>query len=245
MNRQGRVAGKVAIVTGAARGMGASHVRVLASEGATVIATDIHGPTTTDGVEGAVRFILHDVTDAQNWSSLVADVEATYGRIDVLVNNAGVQIRSFGVEGTDEELERVIAVNQRGVFFGMRAVVPVMLRAGAGSIVNIASVAALVGLRGSIPYQGSKAAVIAMSRGAAVSYGGQNIRVNAICPGLVVTDMTSSADSGAVDAMIAQIPLCRDGQAHEVSAGVLFFASDESSYVTGVTLPIDGGFVVP
>lgn len=245
MNGRGRVEGKVIIVTGAARGMGASHVRTLASEGATVIATDILNASTSDGIDGAGEFTELDVTNAQGWTTLVADIEARFGRIDVLVNNAGVQVRSFGVEGTDEEFERVVAVNQRGVFFGMRAVLPAMLRAGAGSIVNIASVAALVGLRGSIPYQGSKAAVIAMTRGAAVSYGRQRVRVNAICPGLIVTDMTSSADAGAVETMIAQIPLGRDGQAREVSAGVLFFASDESSYVTGVTLPIDGGFVVP
>jgi NAD(P)-dependent dehydrogenase (short-subunit alcohol dehydrogenase family) len=137
----------------------------------------------------------------------------------------------------------VIAVNQRGVFLGMRTVIPGMVRLGAGSVVNVSSVSALVGIRGSIPYQGSKAAVIGLTRGAAVSYGPDNVRVNAICPGLVVTGMTSSASSDAVEAMKAQIPLGRDGRPDEISGAVVFLASDESSYITGVILPVDGGFV--
>ena len=125
----------------------------------------------------------------------------------MLVNNAGIQVRSVGIEADDEEWARVTAVNQRGVFLGMRAVIPGMVRNGGGSIINVASVAALVGLPGSIPYQASKAAVLGLTRGAAVSYGRDNIRVNAICPGLVVTGMTESASPAAVDAMKAQIPL--------------------------------------
>jgi NAD(P)-dependent dehydrogenase (short-subunit alcohol dehydrogenase family) len=129
------------------------------------------------------------------------------------------------------------------VFLGMRAVIPGMALRKRGSIVNVASVAALVGLPGSIPYQASKAAVLGLTRGAAVSYGPDNIRVNAICPGLVVTGMTESASPAAVEALKAQIPLRRDGRPEEVSAAVVFLASDESAYITGVALPIDGGFV--
>ena len=174
---------------------------------------------------------------------MVADVERAHGAVDVLVNNAGVQVRSAGIEADDREWDLVTSVNQRGIFLGMRAVIPGMAARGGGSIVNIASVAALVGLHGSIPYQGSKAAVLGLTRGAAVSYGRDNIRVNAICPGLVVTGMTASASAHAVEDMTARIPLGRDGRPEEVSAAVVFLASDEASYITGVTLPVDGGFV--
>ena len=172
----------------------------------------------------------------------MSDVEQAHGPIDVLVNNAGIQVRSTGIEADDDEWAKVIAVNQRGVFLGMQAVIPGMVRHGGGSIINVASVAALVGLRGSIPYQASKAAVLGLTRGAAVSYGPDNIRVNAICPGLVVTGMTESASPAAVKALKAQIPLGRDGRPEEIAAVVVFLASDESSYLTGVALPVDGGF---
>ena len=156
---------------------------------------------------GEASYHDHDVTDPGAWRDLVAAVEQMHGPIDVLVNNAGVQVRSAGIEADDEEWARVTGVNQRGVFLGMRAVIPGMVEKRRGSIVNVASVAALVGLRGSIPYQGSKAAVLGLTRGAAVTYGRDNIRVNAICPGLVVTGMTESASPAAVAAMKAQIPL--------------------------------------
>ena len=195
------------------------------------------------GADGRASYHDHDVTDADAWLQLVASVESTHGPIDVLVNNAGVQVRSAGIEADDAEWEKVTAVNQRGVFLGMRAVIPGMVRKGGGSIINVASVAALVGMPGSIPYQASKAAVLGLTRGAAVSYGPDNVRVNAICPGLVVTGMTESASPGAVEAMKAQIPLRRDGRPEEIAAAVLFLASDDSSYITGVALPIDGGLV--
>ena len=243
------MAGKVALITGAAQGMGASHSQALAREGASVAIADI----ATDAGErlaaelraagGSSSYHDHDVTDPRAWRELVTAVERAYGPIDILVNNAGVQLRSAGIEADDEEWEKVTAVNQRGVFLGMRAVIPGMTSNGGGSIVNVASVAALVGLQGSIPYQASKAAVLGLTRGAAVSYGRDNIRVNAICPGLVVTGMTESALPAAVEAMKARIPLGRDGRPEEVSAAVLFLASDDSSYITGAVLPIDGGFV--
>ena len=246
----GRLTGKVAIVTGAARGMGAAHVRALACEGAIVAVTDIVdelGASLAEELasEGAtVSYHHHDVTSQASWEAVVETVERTHGRIDVLVNNAGVQVRSIGIEADDREWELVTGVNQHGVFLGMQAVIPSMLRTGGGSIVNIASVAALIGLPGSIPYQASKSAVLGLTRGAAVSYGANGIRVNAICPGLVITSMTESASPEMVDAIKRQIPLGRDGRAEEIASGVVFLASDESSFITGVALPIDGGMVV-
>jgi NAD(P)-dependent dehydrogenase (short-subunit alcohol dehydrogenase family) len=245
-----RVAGKVALVTGGAGGMGAAHVRALAREGATVVITDVDaeaGARLADEIRAAgSEAASHrlDVADADSWRAVVAEVAQTYGQIDVLVNNAGVQVRSVGVEVEEREWDLVTAVNQRGVFLGMQAVIPGMVERGGGSIVNIASVAALVGLRGSIPYQASKAAVLGLTRGTAAAYGPDNIRVNAICPGLVVTGMTQSADAEAVARMKVQIPLGRDGRPEEVAAAVVFLASDESSYITGIALPVDGGYVV-
>jgi NAD(P)-dependent dehydrogenase (short-subunit alcohol dehydrogenase family) len=244
-----RLAGKVVFVTGAAGGMGAAHARALAREGATVLITDVSAEGCAQladelraaGAEASSHAL--DVSDAAGWREVVAAACDAHGGIDVLVNNAGVQVRSVGIEADEREWNLVTSVNQRGVFLGMQTVIPGMVQRGGGSIVNIASVAALVGLRGSLPYQGSKAAVLGLTRGAAAAYGPDNVRVNAICPGLIVTGMTESADTGAVEAMKAQIPLRRDGRPDEVSAAVVFLASDESSYITGVALPIDGGYV--
>jgi 3alpha(or 20beta)-hydroxysteroid dehydrogenase len=250
VNAGGRLEGKVVVVTGGASGMGASHARRLAQEGATVAITDIAADAAA-GLAEELRAAGHtasshvlDVADAGAWQQVVADIERAHGPIGVLVNNAGVQVRSTGIEVDDREWELVTSVNQRGVFLGMQAVIPGMVANGGGSIVNVASVAAIVGMQGSIPYQGSKAAVLGLTRGAAVTYGHANIRVNAICPGLVVTGMTASASDEAFARIKAQIPLARDGKPDEVSAAVVFLASDESSYITGVTLPVDGGLVV-
>jgi NAD(P)-dependent dehydrogenase (short-subunit alcohol dehydrogenase family) len=249
MNAARRVAGKVALITGAARGMGAAHARTMAREGATVAIADIAPEAGQElaaelrGAGGQASYHDLDVTDPGAWRDIADAVQRAYGRIDVLVNNAGVQMRSFGIEADDDEWAKVTAVNQYGVFLGMRAVIPSMAENGGGSIVNIASVAALVGLPGSLPYQASKSAVLGLTRGAAAAYGPQRIRVNAICPGLIVTAMTESASMDAVNAMKAQIPLRREGKPEEISAAVVFLASDESSYITGAALPIDGGFV--
>ena len=229
--------------------MGAAHSRAMAREGAAVAIADLAtrpGEALAAEIRAAgAKSSYHqlDVTDGAAWAAVVPAVEHAHGPISVLVNNAGVQVRSVGIEADDAEWEKVTAVNQRGVFLGMQAVIPGMVRLGGGSIVNVSSVAALVGMRGSIPYQASKAAVLGLTRGAAVSYGADRIRVNAICPGLVVTGMTSSAAPEAVEALKAQIPLGRDGRPDEISGAVVFLASDESSYITGVTLPVDGGFV--
>jgi NAD(P)-dependent dehydrogenase (short-subunit alcohol dehydrogenase family) len=245
----GRVASKVALITGAARGMGAAHACAMAREGASVAIADIAaeaGEQLAAELQSAgaqASYHHHDVTDPAAWREVTAAVERRHGPINVLVNNAGVQIRSFGIEADDDEWATVIAVNQQGVFLGMRTVIPSMSANGGGSIINIASAAALVGLPGSLPYQASKSAVLGLTRGAAVAYGRQSIRVNAICPGLIITSMTESASADAVESMTAQIPLGRDGKPEEISAAVVFLASDESSYITGVALPIDGGFV--
>src|SRR5829696_3702218 len=168
-----RLAGKVAVVTGGASGMGASHVRSLATEGAKVAITDIAsdaGDQLADELAAAgcdASFHRLDVADPAGWQQVVADVVRAHGAIDVLVNNAGVQVRSAGIDADDAEWDLVTSVNQRGVFLGMSAVIGGMVDNGGGSIINVASIAALVGLQGFIPYQGSKAAVLGLTRGAA------------------------------------------------------------------------------
>jgi 3alpha(or 20beta)-hydroxysteroid dehydrogenase len=245
-----RLLGKVAVVTGGAGGMGAAHVRALAAEGAKVAIADIAenaGAQLAQELDAAgASASAHrlDVSDPAAWARIVSEVTAAHGPVDILVNNAGVQVRSTGVDADDREWNLVTGVNQRGVFLGMQAVIPGMVAHGGGSVINIASVAALVAMRGSIPYQGSKAAVLGLTRGAAVTYGRDNVRVNAICPGLVITGMTQSAATENVEAMKSQIPLGRDGLPEEIAAVVVFLASDESSYITGVALPVDGGLVV-
>jgi NAD(P)-dependent dehydrogenase (short-subunit alcohol dehydrogenase family) len=246
MAKQPRIlAGETAAITGAARGIGRATAQAFLRQGMRVAIGDVDEQaarkTAAELGPSAVALPL-DVTDRGSFTAFLDAAERELGPIDVLVNNAGVQVRSVGIEADDAEWEKVVGVNQRGVFLGMRTVIPGMVRSGGGSIVNVSSVSALVGIPGSIPYQGSKAAVLGLTRGAAVSYGSDNIRVNAICPGLVVTGMTATASAEAVEALKAQIPLGRDGRPDEISGAVVFLASDESSYITGAVLPVDGGF---
>jgi len=160
----------------------------------------------------------------------------------VLVNNAGIVTLAGLADITNEEWDRAMAINQTGVFFGMRAVVPAMRRRGAGSIVNVASIFGLTGVSGYFAYQASKGAVVQMSRAAAVDLASDGIRVNCICPGLIFTDMTKLEPEAAVAENIRLTPLGRGGDPSEIASGALYLASDEASYVTGAVLPIDGGY---
>lgn len=245
----GRLSGKVAIVTGASQGMGSSHAEIFVNHGARVIMTDIAeegGRKLASRLGENALFIRHDVTSAADWRRVVEEGEAAFGDIDILVNNAGVlgPIAST-VDLTEEQYMSVCAVNQTGVFLGMQAVIPSMLRKGSGSIVNISSVAGLVAIVGapSLAYVASKFAVRGMTKQVAVEFGGRNIRVNSVHPGYILTPMmveaTDEEGGGAADL----IPLGRMAQASEVSNLVLFLASDESSFITGSEHVVDGGMV--
>ena len=239
----GRLDGKVAIITGAARGMGESHARIFAREGAKVAMTDVRadmGRALAAEIGGDCRFVEHDVTRPADWSRAVAETEAAFGKIDILVNNAGI----LGPMATTAELndagyDQVCAINQHAVFYGMRAVLPAMLRAGKGSIVNISSIAGIAANYGfpSLAYVASKFAVRGMTKATAMEYGRHNIRVNSVHPGFIQTPMMVEAtDEGGGDAL-REIPLGRIADPSEVSALVLFLASDESSYITGAETP--------
>lgn len=193
---------------------------------------------------GLEVFYSHlDVTSTSDWEAAVALVEQKLGGLDVLVNNAGIAAFAGAEQATNEEWNRVIAVNQTGVFYGMRAAIPAMRRAGGGSIINISSSVGVAGMPGYFAYQASKGAIVMMTRAAAVEYASERIRVNTICPGLIFTEMTLGEPEEAVEANIADTPLNRGGEPIEVSYGVLYLASDESSFVTGTELVIDGGYL--
>jgi cyclopentanol dehydrogenase len=244
----GRLDGKVALITGAARGQGAAEAELFCREGARVMLADVldedgerHARALREaGSEALYRHL--DVTDPADWDAAVGEVEAELGSLDILVNNAGI-VRFAGVgESSDDEWAETLAVNQSGVFFGMRAAVATMRKAGAGSIVNVSSVFGVGAVPGYFSYQASKGAVVQMTRAAAVDLAADGIRVNCVLPGLIFTDMTKSEPEEMVEENIRMTPLGRGGEAGEVAAGVLFLASDEASYVTGVSLPIDGGY---
>jgi NAD(P)-dependent dehydrogenase (short-subunit alcohol dehydrogenase family) len=239
---------RVTLITGSARGQGAAEAEMFARAGSVVILTDVlddAGEATAaalreSGLRASYRHL--DVANADDWERIVKFAETEYGRIDVLVNNAGIVTFAGVGDTSDEEWQRAIAINQTGVFFGMRAVTPSMRRNGGGSIVNVSSVFGLTGVPGYFAYQASKGAVVQMTRAAAVDLAAQGIRVNCVCPGLIFTDMTKTEPQAMIDENIRMTPLQRGGASSEVASAVLFLASDDASYVTGAVLPVDGGY---
>jgi 3alpha(or 20beta)-hydroxysteroid dehydrogenase len=244
-NAMGKLDGKVALITGGARGQGAAEAALFAAEGASVVITDLldeEGAATADAVRG--QYFHHDVCNEEQWASVVEAVLAHHGRLDVLVNNAGIYMPGRLAVTTLAEYRRVIDVNQVGVFLGMRAVAAPMMAAQSGSIVNISSVAGLRGGGASIAYTASKWAVRGMTKSAAQELGRYGIRVNSIHPGLIETAMLHQIpgiDAGGLEDRVRTIPLRRVADPGEVAKLALFLASDDSSYSTGAEFIIDGG----
>jgi NAD(P)-dependent dehydrogenase (short-subunit alcohol dehydrogenase family) len=212
------------------------------------VLTDVRA---TEGEQGAqaLRDAGHeaiyrhlDVSSAGDWDAAISHAEAGFGGLDILINNAGIVSFSGVSDSSDEEWSETLAINQTGVFLGMRAASRSMRRAGTGSIVNISSTFGVNAVRGYFPYQASKGAVVQMTRAAAIDLAPYGIRVNCVLPGLIFTDMTKSEPVEMVAENIEMTPLGRGGEAEEVALGVLFLASEEASFVTGVALPIDGGY---
>ena len=245
----GLVFGRVALISGGARGQGAAHAKRLAEEGASVLIADIldqEGEATAAEIaaKGQSALYVHlDVTSDQDWQAAVALAEKEFGKLDILVNNAGILGMPSLLDETEEHWNQVIAVNQTGVFLGMRAAVPALKRAGGGSIVNTSSIWGIAGAEEYLSYQASKGAVVLMTKSAALTHVGDGIRVNSVCPGLVLTPM-SAEEGPEVEAAVADAtPMKRGAQPEEIANGVLFLASDQSSYITGTELVIDGGFL--
>jgi len=242
------VKGKVAIVTGGARGIGAATAGWLAREGAAVIIADIlddAGAATADTIrneQGTVAYASLDVTDEARWAALAEEIADTYGRLDILVNNAGVNLRGGILATTDAELERVLRVNLVGAFLGMRAVVPVMRDHGGGAIVNVVSGAALFGSP-SAAYGASKWALRGLTQTAALEFGPLGVRVNAVHPGAILTEM-ARASGGAVAAAFEEVtPSRRVGTPEEAAAVIGFLCCDAAAFVNGAEIVIDGGFM--
>lgn len=242
--------GKVAIVTGAARGIGSATAEALAAAGATVILTDVlddEGPAVVARLqaEGHRATYEHlDVSDEAGWAALVARVQADQGRLDVLVNNAGIGTLADVETETAEGWSRTIAVDQTSVWLGMRAAVPAMRASGGGSIVNVSSIfGAVGGFGGSVAYHAAKGAVCLMSKNAAIRYATEGIRVNSVHPGFIETPMLAGIEGTPMQtAILEATPMGRLGQPEEVAAVIRFLASDEASYVTGAEFFVDGGW---
>lgn len=244
----GRLDGKVAVISGGARGQGAAEGKLFAREGAKVVLGDVidaEGQQTAQEIEaaGGTAVYLHlDVTQEADWQQAIDTTVQRFGKLDILVNNAGI-LRVEGLEDTTLEIwNQVFAVNQTGVFLGMKFAVPAMRAAGGGSIINISSVAGLVGGGGATAYQASKGAVRILTKSVATEYAKENIRCNSIHPGLITTLMVTEGIDPEGQQMIERMtPLGRAGSADEIANGALFLASDESSYMTGAELVLDGG----
>ena len=244
-----RLQGKVALISGGARGQGACEGRLFAQEGAQVVLTDIldeEGEAVAAEIRqqgGDAIYVRLDVTQEQQWQDVIQATVDRYGKLDILVNNAGI-FPMVRVEDTSVELwEQVMDINVTGVFLGTKHAIPAMRAAGGGSIINISSVAGLVGGSRAAAYSASKGAVRILTKGTAVQYAADGIRANSVHPGIIVTQMTEEllSDESAREQRLTGTPIGRFGTVDDVAYGVLFLASDESSYVTGSELVIDGG----
>ena len=247
-----RLAGKVALVTGGASGMGKSEATIFAREGAKVMVADL---MESDGQKvvseitdsgGQARFVRLDVTQESQWEAAVAATVAAFGKLDILVNNAGI---SGGVVEDPMDTggwDQLMSVNAKGVFLGMKHAVPAMRRAGGGAIVNISSISGFVGQGGiHMGYNASKGAVRIMTKSAAVQFAGDGVRVNSVHPGILPPMRTSrlTADPAHRAKMLRAVPMKREGRVEEVAHAVLFLASDDASYITGTELVVDGGYL--
>ncbi|MCM3783539.1 glucose 1-dehydrogenase [Neobacillus mesonae] len=246
----GRLDNKVAIITGAAGGMGKADALLFAQEGAKVAITDLQEEKIQEVVAeikaagGEAIGFKHDVTSENEWIHVVNETVATFGKIDILVNNAGVSNATPFMDLTVAGFEKTMSINVTSIFLAQKYVIPHMIEAGGGSIVNISSIAGLTGGSGAGPYTASKGAVRMLTKATAVDYAKFNIRANSVHPGYIETPMTLEMfkDERMTQWFQSQTPLPRLGKPEDIARGVLFLASDESSYITGVELPIDGGY---
>ncbi len=248
-----RIAGKVAIITGAAGGIGAATAELFVREGASVLVADLNPAAaqatarriSANGLQA--RAVEVDTQDETAVQAMVQTVLDTWGRLDILINNAGVASGVSVLSVTDEEFDRVVAINLKGPLLCCKHALPAMLEAGGGSIVNVASISSTCGIPGQAIYASSKAGALQLTRQLAIEFAGRNIRVNAVSPGTIETPMIDAlladpARRPKLDWLLARHPIGRFGRPEEVAAAILFLASDEASFITGANLAVDGGY---
>ena len=244
-----RLDGKVAFISGGSKGQGEAEAKLFAQEGAKVVLGDILDEegrkmeAEINETGGDAKYVHLDVTSEDDWSAAVREAVETYGKLDILINNAGIVLRKGVEETSSDEWDRVQKVNSKGVFLGTKAAIPAMREAGGGSIVNISSIAGLIGSSYTTAYTASKGAVRLLTKSTAVQYGPEGIRCNSVHPGIIETDMTKDmiSTSEGRASQLARTPLGIIANSQDVALGVLYLASDESRYVTGSELVIDGG----
>jgi len=243
-----RLEGKVALITGGAKGIGQKTAEAFLREGAKVIIADYDEQAGQSvikelGNSDNINFIKVDVTSSKQVERMVSMAKDSFGKIDILINNAGITIDGFLTKMTDDAWEKVLAVNLTGVFKCTKAVVPLMMEQGSGVILNASSVVGVYGNIGQTNYAATKSGVIGMTKSWAKEFGPKGIRVNAVAPGFIVTDMTAKVPQKVLDMMESKTPLNRLGYPEDISAAYLYLASDEASFVNGVVLNVDGGLV--
>ena len=247
----GRLENKVALISGGSRGMGAVEAEMFANEGAHVVIADIlenEGRKTASKIAATGARCLFkrlDVLQASDWKAAVGTAISAFGKLDILVNNAGVTSRMMLLETSEPEWDRVMDINSKGTFLGIKTAIPAMKDSGGGSIINISSQMGLVGADYISPqYQASKGAVRILTKSVAIQYASDNIRCNSIHPAPIETDMTADIrnDADSFQNMLRRIPMARYGKPEEVAYAVLYLASDESSFVTGSEVVVDGGW---
>jgi NAD(P)-dependent dehydrogenase (short-subunit alcohol dehydrogenase family) len=244
-----RLTGKVAIISGAASGMGAATARMFAREGAKVVIADLlehEGTQVANAIGASARFEKLDVTNEDDWAAVVAATRGHFGKLDILVNNAGISGSAEQDLYSTDAWHRIMAINATGVFYGIKHAIPAMQANGGGSIVNLSSVAGIIGSMGiHMAYNASKAAVRLMTKSVAVQHAVDHIRANSVHPGMMPAMRTSgrTADPATREKRLSVVPMRRAGEVDEVAYAVLFLASDESSYITGSEIHVDGGAI--
>jgi cyclopentanol dehydrogenase len=239
-----RLKDKVALITGAARGQGREMAELFMREGAkAVVSGDVLDAADTE--DSKVTFVKMDVTQADRWKSVVADVVAEHGRVDILINNAAVCEYEPILETTEEQYDRLLDIDLKSIFLGMREVLPHMIRQQAGSIINVSSIWGLAGVPNSYAYQAAKGAILNVSKNVAATHGKDGVRCNSLHPGYILSPMNEHQAPEINAALIAGTVLKRPGVPIETAYAALFLASDEASYVTGTSLVVDGGYLAP
>ena len=249
MSGTGRLARKVALVTGAGSGIGEACARLMAAQGAMVIVSDVRadaGEAVARAIGGTAAFLPLDVTRPEQWDAAIDEIVRRHGGLDVLVNNAGAGTGGGIERETIEDHRRVFDINVTGPWLGIRTALRAMDARGGGSVVNISSIDGLVGVEGLSTYVGSKFAVTGITRSLALELGARNIRVNAVHPGIIATPMVAKNTGPSMERLqkaVARQPIARMGRPEEIAQAVVFFASDESSFCTGASLVVDGGHI--